>query len=454
MRPRKADFHIWRMGSFVIISFLYALVFFHRVNPSIVAADMAQSYNVSKGSFGIFSSMYFYPYAIIQPFAGLLADIMEPSYLIGFAHITSSIGSFMCGYSKSFFGGCVGRLLVGLGSGPTYVPVTRYFANWFDLSMFPVLSGILLAIGGCGGIVAQGLLPVLTLKYGWRLSFYLFGLIDFFFAILCLIFVKGNPVTLGFDPVNEDLAVDVTKLPLSERLSSLAGNFITVINYPYFWVATAIVVTINGPYFNAAGLWIGSYLKDVFDYDINKSGRTQIYISVGMIIGSLLLPLISNRINSRKRALIGTATLSFISAAVMYYFGKNLPIWGLNATLIVFGAASNPVTTIGYPLIREYYHPSISATSTGCSNFFTFMSSAGYQTLTGIIIQRFGTKPGTTTFVEDGYKYGLWLFSCISFFIAIILGILVKDTHIATKEYQSIDEPNNELDLTEKSEYK
>jgi len=101
LKPHDSSFKTKRSLGFFVLAVLYSLVFFHRVNPSIVADDMAIEYNISKAPLSVFSSMYFYPYALIQPFAGLLSDVLEPSYLIGVSHIVSSIGSALCGYSDN-----------------------------------------------------------------------------------------------------------------------------------------------------------------------------------------------------------------------------------------------------------------------------------------------------------------------------------------------------------------
>jgi len=449
LRPHDGSFKAKRALGFFVVSVLYSLVFFHRVNPSIVADDMSADYNVSKASLSIFSSMYFYPYAVIQPFAGLLSDVMEPAYLIGVAHIVTSIGSSLCGYSDSFFGGCIGRFLVGLGCGPTYVPISRFFANWFSLEYYSILTGVILAVGGLGGVIAQVFLPKINKIIGWRNSFYLFGGVDLLFSFLCLLLVNGNPVTIGYNPVNEDLNEDVSKMPISEKLDSLSKNFFSVIKLFHFWVVVVVVVLVAGPFFNAAGMWLGPYLKDVHNYGDEKAGSCQMYTSIGMILGSLILPYFSNKIKTRKYVMIGNSIIGLTSSLIMFKFGKDLSTSLMKIVLTVFGFSTNPIASVAYPLIREYYHPSVAATAVGCINFFTFLSSAFYQTITGYILKSYGTIPGTKKYIENGYKYGLWMLSSISIFMSIIVNFIVKDSDTLNKEYQSLEPEKEEFEDNE-----
>jgi len=81
-RPHDACFQFQRVVVLVVPSLLFATLFFQRACPSVVAVDMALAYGVDKGGLSIFSSVFFYPCALMPPFGGLLADVTEPSFLI------------------------------------------------------------------------------------------------------------------------------------------------------------------------------------------------------------------------------------------------------------------------------------------------------------------------------------------------------------------------------------
>jgi hypothetical protein len=76
----------------------------------------------------------------------------------------------------------------------------------------------------------------------------------------------------------------------------------------------------------------------------------------------------------------------------------------------------------------------VAATSVGCVNIFTFLSSAIFQTVTSESIKNYGFQENSTTaYALMGYKISLWLVATIAFGIAIIAIGLAKDTVFAKK---------------------
>lgn len=44
------------------------------------------------------------------------------------------------------------------------------------------------------------------------------------FALLCVIFVRGNPVSFGYPPVTESCVADVHNFAFKQRMSQLRGE--------------------------------------------------------------------------------------------------------------------------------------------------------------------------------------------------------------------------------------
>lgn len=435
---RPISFHIRRIGSFIIYSLLYALVFFQRTCPSIVSSDMAIDYGVAIKKLGVFSSIYFYPYAFVQPFAGLLADVIDPAFVIGVCQIIAGAGAIICGFSKSFSVGCIGRFLVGLGCGPTYVPIVRIIANWFPLKYNAHMLGVLLAIGGAGGIVAQGPLSTFAAAVGWRWSFYGIGGIGLVLSVLELIFVRGDPTTFGYKPVNKDLALkaeSAKESTIKEKLFQLALNFKVVISYPWFWLVVVYSVFCSGPFFDISGMWGGPFLQDVFGYTKTKSGNTLIALSVGLIFGSIAIPPFSTIFRTRKWVLCLTAGVATVSLVIFAILGSKLPFGAVLVLLFLIGMLTNSMTSVCYPLIREYYDPHLAGTAVGCANIFTFLSSAVFQNISSEVISSFPFKEGeikrsAEANSEKGYQIGLWTICAVAMGISTISIAFAKDSDV------------------------
>lgn len=120
-RPRM--FYFMRLFGFVNLVLLNVLANFQKTCPAVVAEDMALSYNVSKKSLGSFSASYYYPYGITQM-------MFDPAIVLGVLGLVSAGGSCLVGFSKTLWVGSLGRFLVGLGTGPTYVAALKMISNW------------------------------------------------------------------------------------------------------------------------------------------------------------------------------------------------------------------------------------------------------------------------------------------------------------------------------------
>lgn len=129
---------------------------------------MASAYGVTKSELGVFSSIYFYPYAIMQPFAGLFADIFDPAISLAVFSIIASAGTAVCGLSKTITVGMIGRFFVGLGTSPVYVSCLKILSNWYRKERLPVLLGILMSFSCFGGFLAGT--PLLLFLQTFRLE--------------------------------------------------------------------------------------------------------------------------------------------------------------------------------------------------------------------------------------------------------------------------------------------
>lgn len=423
-------FKIRRFFTVFVIGLSDMLVFFQRAVPTIVSEPMAKSYGVGVSDLSIFSSMFFYPYAIIQPFAGLLADVMDPRYLIGICSMIASIGAFICGISSSLFLGCLGRLLVGIGSAPIYVPACRTIANWFPLSQYSRAVGIFCAFAGCGGLIAQGPFSLLANAIGWRWCFFIISITGFVLSIIVLIFVRGNPISLGYEAVNLETSIDTSTMNIREKMTQLCRNFVTVVKNISFWFIGLYNFFVNGVFFNVNGMWGGPYLRNVYNYSLIKMGNTMMWISIGNVIGPIIIPWFAELFNTRKWFVFWGTFVAFLSFVPFYFWVDTIPNTMIIILFFIYAVFSNSMTNVAYPMCREYFHASVSATAVGCVNLTAYISTIIYQTGTGFLLDWMYKVPGDSDnkYSTEGYKYVLWLPSLISTFLGMISIMIAKDS--------------------------
>lgn len=428
----------------IITSLAYMMVSFQRQCPTIVAEDMAEAYNCNKTDISTFSSIFFYTYAATQPFAGLLSDIMEPAYIIGGSQIIAAVGALICSFGHDLTVGTIGRLLVGFGCGPTYVSCCRIMANWFDLAHYSFMTGILMIVGMGGGLLSQAPLALLCSIIGWKNAFYLFAGLTLAVALICIIFVRGDPVRAGFEPVNIELTESAAPATLKEKISQLFTNLGMVLKKFVFWVVAAYGIFTNGPYHSVSGMWGAPYLMEVFQMTRQKAGNVLMVMSAGVIVGCLLFPVISKWMNSRRWTLLLISTLSVIGCVAIFVWGSQLPQWALLMVLFDFGLTTMSISPVAYTLAREHFHPALAGSCVGCLNFFVMMSGGVYQNLYSFIIKIWPVNENNV-YPEEAYKMAIWLPSLISVALSALMCFIMKDVnHLKIK-----NEAENYIDITE-----
>ena len=427
LKPHNTRFKIRRIVVFSLLCISYALMMFVRTCPSIVAKDMAETYHVEKSRIGIFTSLYFYSYGFVQLFTGLLVDVIEPGFIVGGSLIVVAIGNFICGMSHSFLFACFGRVIVGLGAGPAYVSATRCAVDWFSLDIYATMLGIIQAIGNLGYILAETPLAYISDKFGWQWAINGLAAIAFLMAILDFFLVRGNPVTLGYEPVNSEVVVK--KSNFKESFKILGKNVLSVSKAPRLWVCIVLDFLLNGPWFNISGNWGSQWLIDVIQCSKTSAGNVLMSFTIGTLISSLILPRFAEFIKQKKKVMI--ITVLMYSGVIGFGFMKSqTPMW-LIYLLFILQSIPNANSSILYSMAVDCTDPNLAGAAIGLMNMILFFVSAAYQYSASVIIEKFGSvSPNDDqelTYTYEGYFWGLWFFSTVSSFLGFILSFFLPD---------------------------
>ena len=186
---------------FILLSLGYLLVYFHRLCPAVVALELMKTFKTGGALLGLLGSAYFYPYALMQLPAGLLADSWGPRKSMTLFLTLGAAGSFLFGLAPNIGTALAGRILVGIGVSLVFIPAMKLLAVWFHPRQFVYYTGILMAMGGVGSLSAATPLAWLSQTLGWRFSFVLIGLITLFLILLLWRVVRDRPEDLGYPAV-------------------------------------------------------------------------------------------------------------------------------------------------------------------------------------------------------------------------------------------------------------
>ncbi|MBI5016238.1 MAG: MFS transporter [Deltaproteobacteria bacterium] len=409
----------YRWLIFWILALGYVLVYFHRLCPAVVAVDMMRDLRAGGTLLGVLGSAYFYPYAVMQLPAGLLSDSWGPRRTITLFFSVAFVGSLLLGVAPSLPVAVAGRVLVGLGVSMLFVPTMKILAEWFRLREFATMTGILMAMGGVGSLIAATPLALLSSWLGWRASFVMVGLFTLVLAVLVWVVVRDRPSDLGWPSPSEVPGVRPPPIGLLEGTRR-------VLSSAPFWPLAVWFFFDCAVFFSFGGLWGGPYLMHVYGLTKAQAGQVLSMLAVGMIVGSPLLGHLSNRVfRARKPVIVLASLVSLGLTALLAFSTDRLSLPALYLVCLGLGAFTSSIVVVGFTTAKELFPVQMAGTSTGLVNLFPFAGGAVFQPILGRILEVHGKVGGA--FTIEGYRSAfLSLFVCAA--VALLSSLCLKET--------------------------
>jgi MFS family permease len=361
--------------------------------------------------------MYFYAYAFEQPVVGYLSDRLGPRRVVGFWSLIAVVGCVIFGLSPTITWASIGRGLIGIGVGGVYVPALKSFSLWFRQKEFTTLTGLLMAIGNLGAIVATTPLAWTSKTWGWRMSFLLIAGITLLLAVVTLVFTRdykavgSNTVKHHFHPRrNSSLQQSHTRLILTSTK---------------FWVLFIAFFGIYGIFLTLQGLWATPYLMSVLQIDRLAASHLNIALPLGFMLGAPLFGWIADRSSAKKVHLfIGLVGVIAIFWLILCLRTKTLNTHGLIILFFLMGTATGGWLATLWSLIMETTPSEIMGSISGWLNPSPFLGIAFFQVLTGAILDR--SARVQEIYPPAAYQNAFWV-CALTAAICLVLCLIFRD---------------------------
>ena len=331
----------YRWVIFGTMALAYVFAYFHRQSPAVVANDLQDTFQTSAGFVGLLASAYFYPYALMQFPAGLLSDSLGPRKSATIFLFVAAIGSILFGAAPNIHVAVFARVLVGLGVSLIFISTMKILSQWFRPREFSSMAAILNVTGGIGVLSAATPLALITGWIGWRYTFEAIGIATGITVILVWVIVRNRPEDLGWPSLAEvdhegpGTATPPQEIPLWDGVRQ-------VVSEPRFWAIVCWFFCFGGIYFAFAGLWAGPYFMHVYGMSRAEAGGVLNMVAVGLIVGSPIMSLLSERVfRSRKKVLIVAGSLLIWELVIMNIYCEWLPHWALYLGMFLFSVRSD-----------------------------------------------------------------------------------------------------------------
>jgi len=421
----RSRFALARWSIFAILILAYMLVFFHRMAPAVVAADLMRAFGTSGAALGSLAAMYFYIYTLMQIPAGVLADTLGARSSIAAGNLVAGVGSILFGLAESFAAASVGRALVGLGVSVVFVGLFKSNSLWFSERNYGLISGLTLLFGNVGAMASAAPLAALLEVCSWRSVFVVLGGCTLLLAALTLLLVRNRPEELGFPSVREQEGMPPHPARRGHWWHDLRGVIQTRAAWPAFWVDLGMV----GSMLAFVGLWAIPYLRDVHGLPRSAAAAYTTVALAGFALGSLGAGWLSDRIGRRRPVILAGTAGYLLTCALFALLPWEAPAVGM-ALFALLGLSSGGFI-VTFAAAKEVVPPASAGMAVGLVNTGLFLGAACMQPLFGWAMDRGWSGrlvDGVRIYAAGDYRIG-FLLMCGCALLALVGALRIRETH-------------------------
>ena len=405
----KVHSNSWIIWGIAALFYLYEMIL--RVSPSVMTEDLMSYYDVTSTMLGVLVSFYYYAYTLLQIPCGLILDKLGPRNLIALSAIFCAVGSFLFSISNQIYIAEIGRFFVGAGSACAFISCLQIASSLFSAKYFVILAGLTNMMGTLGGLF--GGLPVAKAvnSFGWiNTTFFLatLGVIIAFFAFILIPKRITNYKKSEYKSITSSLKRILTNKQVI--LSGLIAGFMYL------------------PISAFSELWAVPFFMAKYDVNNETASIASATLFTGVAIGSVLLAVISRRINSYMKtirfSILGVAAL-FIPLIYVTY-----SIY-LSFTIVFFIGILTGAQVINFTCAKNNESKEISGTTIAFTNGIVMLIGSVFQPVLGVLLDVFWngglSESGIRIYETSCYQKAI-LTLPICLIVSYILSVFVKET--------------------------
>ncbi len=365
---------------------------FARFGYTMILPHMKEGLSLTKTQAGNLATGNLVGYLVLAIVGGFLAARYGPRVVISLAMLLIGITMFLTGLAPNFQMALVWRILTGVGSGGSNVPVMGLVSAWFGTRRRGLAAGI--AVGGSSvGLAITGpLIPRIIDAYGadgWRYSWYYLGVMTVIIAVLCFVLLRDRPeekglVAIGLDespslsPQDKPFGSAQDKPSGGAKVSSLQWGL--VYKSRAMWHLALIYIMFGFSYIIYA-TFFADYLTKEAGFTKEAAGWLWMLAGLVSFISGFIWGTVSDVIGRKY----GLALVYFLQGLCFTIFGlwKATPGYYLSALLFALTAWSIPA--IMAATCGDYLGPRLAPAALGFVTVFFGSGQAVGPTLAGYI---------------------------------------------------------------------
>ncbi|HTQ66519.1 MAG TPA: MFS transporter [Puia sp.] len=368
---------------------LTALTYIDRICISLVGVRIKSDLGLSNEQFGWVLASFALAYALFEIPSGALGDRFGPRAVFIRIVLLWSLFTMLTGLATGLLSLILIRFLFGIGESGSYPNISIVISRWFPVNeMGRAITRI-----GVGAHLGSALAPLfivpLAVAYGWRMPFFVNGVIGLIWVAICFYWFRNSPSEMKNISQKEKEYIEGS---CRHRPNQRLIPWKYIFRHPTLWALMGMFFCNQwANYFFIA--WMPVYLQEGKHFTENEMKTTTFLVFLGGVAGILVGGYASDVLVRRKGLRFGRRSVGMLGL-------------GMCGLLVLFAAISPGKNITTLCLILANW-------------FFGFCVLISFIVCADIGRNNAGTVAGAMNFFG---QMG-------SFFLAIIFGKIADATH-------------------------
>jgi MFS family permease len=402
-----------RWTIFVVGSLNFLISMFYRVSIAVISPTLVSDLGLNSGQLSDLSAAFFYAFAVSQIPIGVALDRVGARITMAILAGAAVSGAVIFAVGQTFLHLLIGRILLGIGMSGNLMVLLALIAAWFPVNRFAFLSGVAVAIGALGNLLAATPLALMSLWIGWRGSFFVFAAINAVIVGALVLVIRNYPPGAA---------------TISLKSPSLTSGLARLFRSYSYWAISLASFVRYGYLAALQGLWAAPFLVYGLGLGEIDSSNVLLSMAVGYMLGLPLSGSLSDSVlRSRKQVILGSLVAFFIFTVSALWLTPSTSLRYIMFIFFWLGFAAAP-GQIMYAHIKELLPQSMIAQAITAVNLFTVLGAGIITHLLGLWI---GDDPAALA-GPAGFR-SLWYFGAGILGIVCLLYSLVPDSRIRGK---------------------
>jgi ACS family glucarate transporter-like MFS transporter len=288
-----------------MLSLLSVITYLDRVCISVAGPRMQQALHLGPVAWGWVTGIFTFSYCIFEIPSGTLGDRIGPRRVLTRIVLWWSAFTSLTGLAAGYRSLLAVRFLFGAGEAGAFPNISIAIARWFPVRERGRAFGIILMAAQIGAALSPLLVVPIQIRYGWRASFLVFGVLGVGWSLIWYRWFRDSPQEK--EGVSQ-IELEEAPAPVAPEHRHLPWGI--ALRSANFWYAMGIGVCYIYT-FNFFQTWFHTYLVDAHGFsekDLLLTTLPYILAATANFAGGFLTNLLVERIGLKwGRRSIGVA---------------------------------------------------------------------------------------------------------------------------------------------------